>query len=225
MPPVLFPPRALYPASPRAVDIDGDGRISYYELEALIRNVLRFGPDVCSDELMMSVWLAADADKSGSWSSTEFGRMMRKAEDMLKAQEEGRTKGGTDSGSATSNLNPSSPGGSGGGGGAARRKAGGKKKEELSPEMIAIKERAEFASRAALEEIKSSTAKLEAQAERMEKQLTMRARKLKGSVSLPALGGRAGGVAKLGGATGGAVDFLAVETEGQAAGGALPPIS
>ena len=53
------------------MDIDGDGRISYYELEALIRTLLRVPHEQYSDEKLQAVWLSADTDQSGWWSSTE----------------------------------------------------------------------------------------------------------------------------------------------------------
>ena len=61
--------------------------------------------------------------------------MMRKAEDELRRRANGGVaKGGTDSGSSTSQLNPSSPL-------PALPRRSRKKKDDLSPEMIAIKER------------------------------------------------------------------------------------
>jgi hypothetical protein len=272
-PPPALPP-LLVPA-PFAVGLDGDGRISYYELEALIRNMLRVPPEQLPTEQIQAVWLSADADQSGWWSSTEFGKMMRKAEDELRRRD-GVGKGGTDSGSATAPLNPSSQ---------LPRKPR-KKKEELTPEMIAIKERgerpwrahdashvtrhalhastrpphasqssmshrpmahmaplpsllicldvrvillhvlppplirhpAEFASRAAIDEIKTASDRLEKEALRIEKQLTVRTRKLNSSVSLPALGSQQ---QRRGSATAGGAEVGL----GGATGGTLPPLN
>lgn len=53
----------------------------------------------------------------------------------------------------------------------------------LSPRFAA-----EFASRAAVEEIRNNAERLEAESQKIEKQLTVRTRKLNSSVSLPALG-------------------------------------
>ena len=71
----------------RHMDDDGTGRISYRELEGMVRDELRLSSTDLSEYSLQSLWRALDTDSSGYISAGEFGRFMRKGEDAVPGQQ------------------------------------------------------------------------------------------------------------------------------------------
>ena len=74
------------------MDIDGDGRIAYYELENLIREQLRISSFKLPDEKIQAVWLSVDTDRSGWWSSSGESRTLSSARPKQRAPQAVRTR-------------------------------------------------------------------------------------------------------------------------------------
>ena len=64
------------------MDDDGSGRISYAELEDMVRNELLIRPKELPDQQLKRLWRALDEDGSGFIAAGEFGAFMRKGEAM-----------------------------------------------------------------------------------------------------------------------------------------------
>ena len=62
------------------MDHDGSGKITYNELEDMVRNELKLKPADLNDKVLKSVWKALDSDVSGYIEAGEFGRFMRRGE-------------------------------------------------------------------------------------------------------------------------------------------------
>merc|ERR1712087_464330 len=62
------------------MDDDSSGKISFAELEDMIRNELRVPRSELSDHQMKAIWCALDEDKSGLITGGEFGHFMRKGD-------------------------------------------------------------------------------------------------------------------------------------------------
>lgn len=60
------------------LDFDGSGKITFGELQDMVRNELRMSSRQFSDELLLAIWRALDEDKSGLITCGEFGQFMRK---------------------------------------------------------------------------------------------------------------------------------------------------
>ncbi|CAE8639413.1 unnamed protein product [Polarella glacialis] len=59
------------------LDDDCSGKITYWELEDMVRNELALPRNQFPDEQLQAIWRALDADKSGLISCGEFGHFMR----------------------------------------------------------------------------------------------------------------------------------------------------
>jgi len=64
----------------RHIDDNGSGKISFYELEGMIREELKLRRSELSPETLRGVWRALDDDCSGYLTAGEFGRFMRRAQ-------------------------------------------------------------------------------------------------------------------------------------------------
>merc|ERR1712039_1142877 len=62
------------------MDDDCSGKISYAELEDMIRNELRLSPSTLSEQQLQATWHALDEDQSGLITAGEFGHFMRKGD-------------------------------------------------------------------------------------------------------------------------------------------------
>ena len=62
------------------MDDDGSGKMTYLELEDMVRNELRIPSKDLDDKVLKQVWKVLDADGSGYIEAGEFGRFMRPGE-------------------------------------------------------------------------------------------------------------------------------------------------
>ena len=62
----------------KRMDDDGSGRVSYAELEELVRHELQLPPSQLPEHSLKAVWVALDEDGSGYITVREFGQFMRK---------------------------------------------------------------------------------------------------------------------------------------------------
>ena len=69
-----------------AIDADGSGRISFLELQSMVRLKLKVGKKKISDTELAALWLNLDQDRSGFLDANDFGDFMRKG-----APEQGET--------------------------------------------------------------------------------------------------------------------------------------
>merc|ERR1712232_88482 len=69
------------------MDDDLSGKITFHELEDMIRNELRVSKDKLTNEQLKALWLALDEDKSGLITSGEFGHFMRKGLSVFEPPE------------------------------------------------------------------------------------------------------------------------------------------
>jgi len=60
------------------IDDDGSGRISFFELEDMVRNRLKITASTLTQEQLQAIWRALDEDNSGLITCGEFGHFMRK---------------------------------------------------------------------------------------------------------------------------------------------------
>merc|ERR1711933_468701 len=72
------------------MDDDFSGKISYLELEDMVRNELRLPPSALTEQQLRAIWHALDEDKSGLISAGEFGHFMRKGEHVHARAEPSR---------------------------------------------------------------------------------------------------------------------------------------
>eukprot|EP00928_Gymnodinium_smaydae_P024624 TRINITY_DN1986_c2_g1_i1.p1 TRINITY_DN1986_c2_g1~~TRINITY_DN1986_c2_g1_i1.p1 ORF type:complete len:306 (-),score=79.83 TRINITY_DN1986_c2_g1_i1:112-945(-) len=74
------------------LDDDGSGKISYAELEDLIRNELRLTASAFPEDQLQAIWRALDRDNSGLITCGEFGHFWRIGEAAMSAAD-GEKKG------------------------------------------------------------------------------------------------------------------------------------
>ena len=68
----------------KRMDDDGSGKITYGELEALVRRDLEVSTTELPDRRLKAVWRALDADGSGYLTAGEFGHFMKRGEAHLQ---------------------------------------------------------------------------------------------------------------------------------------------
>ena len=158
------------------IDKDRNGQIEYYELLDVIRDKLQVDSATVPDEAVQAFWLAVDADQSGAINLPEFGKMMRLAERKRQeaaaaAAAEAAAAAPTGAAGAASAQGVRSRAGVSVGGAQQRR---GAKVARPSLEEVRLMEAAEladFARRSAVEEVRQSKARLDAEAARLERQI------------------------------------------------------
>jgi Ca2+-binding EF-hand superfamily protein len=84
---------ALFPGSHRgwiklfkSMDDDGNGRITFEEMQIMVRQKLQLDKSELPEGKLRAVWKAIDADASGFLSVGEFGRFMKKGATLLAQQ-------------------------------------------------------------------------------------------------------------------------------------------
>ena len=143
----------------RYIDRDGNGRLEYHELLYVIRTVLRLEPSECSDAQVQSFWLAVDADANGCVSAGEFGKMMRLGQQRQAAN---AAAAASSSAGGAGGRRGSAAGSAAGSAGGAPRMTLSRQRREEAVETAALEKQQ------ALEGVQASTAKLEAEARRLE---------------------------------------------------------
>lgn len=149
----------------KVMDRDDDGRISLDEFERLVRTYLRLGVAKVPDKRLHEVWLAVDLNRSGTWNTKEFGKMMLPAERRLEQTRQG---GGAASGPASCSASPEASTATGRTPLPSVRKKG---RGAESMETRLARESAMIATRAALDEVDGRRLRMEREAARLEKKL------------------------------------------------------
>mmetsp|Transcript_41001 Transcript_41001/g.89583 ORF Transcript_41001/g.89583 Transcript_41001/m.89583 type:complete len:434 (-) Transcript_41001:145-1446(-) len=74
------------------LDEDCSGKISYWELEAMIRKQLKLRPSDFSEEQLQAIWRALDEDSSGLITCGEFGHFLLSGAGAIEHGKDGRQR-------------------------------------------------------------------------------------------------------------------------------------